>query len=385
MEVGVHVALGRQERHGAFASPRGPVVRGEHHVELAPPQVDGLGEVGGPGAGVAHLSPTDGEDVVEGVRRVLGRTQGPVVGEEEVHLRRCLGPGGHLEHDPHPVDDQLLARGGDVDGGRDQGGLAQRGRLPQAGPDLTGRPLGERRPVHVPGPAGHGRAGVHVLGHRVVHEPLGGDHLGAARGHVVVGDDPLHAAEVVDVGVGVDHGHHRPRTTVLGVEGERGGRRLPADQRVDDDHPGVTLDHAHDREVEPTELVDAGHHLEQPVLDQQLALPPQARVRRVGRRAVEEAVGVEVPDHPALRVADLALLAAGHEAVLGVVEVLGVVPRLGGGEGVDRGPGGGADGGGGRGGVGHEALLGIGAGRSGRAPPPPVSATGVGGSSPIVG
>ena len=45
VQVGVHVALHGQELDRPLTAPGGPVVRREHHVELAAPQVDRLGEV----------------------------------------------------------------------------------------------------------------------------------------------------------------------------------------------------------------------------------------------------------------------------------------------------------------------------------------------------
>ena len=54
VQVEVHVALHGQELDGALAAPGGPVVRREHHVELVAEQVDGLGQVVGPGMRVAH-------------------------------------------------------------------------------------------------------------------------------------------------------------------------------------------------------------------------------------------------------------------------------------------------------------------------------------------
>ena len=51
-----------------------------------------------------------------------------VVGEVEVHLRRGLGAGRHLELDAHPVDRELLPGVGDVDRRRDERGLARSAR-----------------------------------------------------------------------------------------------------------------------------------------------------------------------------------------------------------------------------------------------------------------
>ena len=215
----------------------------------------------------------------------------------------------------------------DVDRRRDQRRLTGRGGLAEAGADLSGRALLERGAVHVAGAAGHRGAGEDVLGDRVVHEALGGDHLDPPGLDVLLGDDPLHATEVVDVGVRVDHREDRALTAVLGVERERRRRGLLGDERVDDDHAGVALDDAHDRQVVAADLVDAGHDLEQAVLDQQLALAPQARIRGVRGWPVEERVSVEIPHDPTVSGTNLPDVAASDEASIGVVEVLHVVHR----------------------------------------------------------
>src|SRR6056297_684070 len=159
---------------------------------------------------------------------------------------------------------------------------------------------------------------------------------GIAGVDLVLADDALHPAEVVDVGVGVDHRPHRPVAAMLAVQRERGGCGLRADQRIDHDHAGVALDDGHDRQVEATELVDARAHLEQPVLDEQLPLPPQARVRRLGCFGVaHELVGIEVPHHASVSGSDLPLGRSADEAMAGVVEVLPIVHRQRRREGVD--------------------------------------------------
>ena len=58
---------------------------------------------------VAHLGASDRHQVVHVVRAVLRHAQPAAIGKEEVHLRRRLGLGRQLEHDPHAVDDELLA------------------------------------------------------------------------------------------------------------------------------------------------------------------------------------------------------------------------------------------------------------------------------------
>jgi hypothetical protein len=117
----------------------------------------------------------------------------------------------------------------------------------------------------------------------MLHEALGGEHRHASGVDVVLADDALDTAKVVDVGVGVDHRGYRPLAPMLPVEGERGSGGLLGDQRVDHDDAAVAFDEADVRQIMAAHLVDAGHDFVQPVLGQQLALAPQARVGGVGR------------------------------------------------------------------------------------------------------
>ena len=92
--------------------------------------------------------------------------------------------------------------------------------------------------------------------------------------------------------------------------------------------PRVALDQRHVGDVEPADLVDAGHHLEQAVLHVQPRLPPQAGVDGGGRLLLrQEAVGLETPDHAALRVRDPRMVDRAHEAARGIVEIRGVGKR----------------------------------------------------------
>ena len=119
--------------------------------------------------------------------------------------------------------------------GRDQGHRAERGGLAEAGADLAVGAALEQRPVHVAGAAAHRGAGEDVLADRVVEEAGRGEDRDPARLDLLGGDDALGAAEVVDVAVGVDQPGDRALAAVLAVEGERRGRGLGRDQRVDDD------------------------------------------------------------------------------------------------------------------------------------------------------
>ncbi len=110
------------------------------------------------------------------------------------------------------------------------------------------------------------------------------------------------AAPMVGVGVGEDHGGDRPLAAVLEVQLHRGARALDRGQGVDHDDALVALDQRHVGDVEAAHLVDTGHHFEQAVVHVEARLPPQARIDGRGRLLFgQEAVGLQAPDHPALR------------------------------------------------------------------------------------
>ena len=299
------------------------MVRGEHHVGLAAVQLDGLGQVPGPGVRVSDHRAAQRQQVVQVVRRVLGGAERALVREVEVHLRRRLGAGGELEDDPHPVDHFLLAGARDVQGGRDQRDRSGRGGQAEPGADLPGRAPGQLGAVHVDGAPGHRSARVDVLADRVLQEPGRGDDRDAGA----LGHHPAHAAEVVTVRVGVDDRRHRPVAAVLTVQAKGRGRALGRDQRVDDDDARVALDERDVRQVKATDLVDPVGDLEQPLLGAKLALPPQAGVGGIGARRVEERVRVAVPYHPAVSGLDHSRRQRGDEPALRVVEVGPVVER----------------------------------------------------------
>ena len=93
----------------------------------------------------------------------------------------------------------------------------------------------------------------------MVEEVLRGDdrHVGAGVHH------PEHAAEVVEVRMGVDHRGDRPVAAVLAVQRQPGRGHLGRNQRIDDDDPGLALDQGHVRQVDSAQLVDAVGDLEQ--------------------------------------------------------------------------------------------------------------------------
>ena len=170
MQVGVQVSLLPQEREDVLGAPGRPMVRGERDIGTHGEQVDRLGDVAGPDAGIADLRTPQGEEVVQVVGDVLGQAQHPTVREEEVHLRRRLGAGSELEDDPHTVEDFLLPRLGDVESRREKADGSLRSRRTQAHADAAGRSDGEACAAVVHAATQHRHTGVDVLRDGVLQE-----------------------------------------------------------------------------------------------------------------------------------------------------------------------------------------------------------------------
>ena len=134
-----------------------------------------------------------------------------------MHLGGRLGAGRHLELDLDAVDRVRLTGFADVDRRHDQGDLAGGADLAQPAAHLTLRSAVQHGAVHVGGPPRHRRAGVDVLLHRVLREVLGRDDRDLARVDVGLRRHAEHAAEVIDVAVGVDDGDDRPVPAVRAV------------------------------------------------------------------------------------------------------------------------------------------------------------------------
>ena len=298
------------------------MVLGEHHVGLGREPVARLVEVLGPGIGIAHLGAADRIDVVQVVGGVLGQVQRAQAGIEHVHLGRRLGVRRELEDHLDAVDGVQLDRLLDDLGRRDQRDGAARGDLAEPRVDLAARALRQQGAELEHGAADHRRAGQHVLLRHLLHEAVGGDDGDVAGLHLGLVDDAAHAAEMVDVGVAVDHRRHGLAAAMLPVELEAGARDLRGDQRIDDDEAAVALDDRHVGDVEAAHLVDAVGDLEQAVVHVEPGLAPQAGVDRVGGLlGGEEGVVLERVDDAAVGVAELDLGQRGDEAARGVLEV----------------------------------------------------------------
>ena len=194
------------------AAPGRPVMRGEGDLDLAAVPVDGLPAGTGPRCGdPGPPRPSESEEIVQVVGGVLRHAQRPALREVEISSRpgtRYLASSG-----PHrtPSISLLLAGVGYLQG---------RGTRPTDPVDVVAPrpaptcPVGLLRqcaPVHVDGPAGHRRPRIDVLRHGGLHEAVAGATIGTSVPLV----DPVDAAEVVPVGMGVDDRRHRTIAPVL--------------------------------------------------------------------------------------------------------------------------------------------------------------------------
>ncbi len=212
----------------------------------------------------------------------------------------------------------------DIDRRHDQRHFTEGRCLPETAPHLALRAALQHGPVHIRGPARHRGSGVDVLLHGVLGEVFRRDDRDLPRVDVGLRRHAEHTTEMVHMAVGVDDCDNRAVAAVRSIKRERGGRGLGADQRVDDDDPGVTFDEADVGQVESTDLIDPLDNFVEALLGAQLALPPQAGVYCVRRIAVQERVNIVVPHHSSVGRLDDAGFQRPDEAPIGVVEVRGV-------------------------------------------------------------
>ena len=297
VDEGIHIALVGQVVADGRTAPSGPVMLGEHHLGLLAVAHQRLVQVMGPHFRIAHQGPAQRQYVVLHMGGVLGHAQCPERREINVHFRRRLGARGQLELHLHAAQGHALQRLADFERRRDEAdsGIG-RHALAQSGIHLASRPTGQGGAVHVLGAAFHGRSGQHVFADGMFEEPLGRDDLDFASLDVRLVDHPAHAAEMVDVRVGVDHRGHRLARTVLEVQFEARLGGLHGKQRIDHDQPVLPLDDGHVGQVQAAKLVDALGDLEQPGDVVQLSDAPQARVYRGrGLRRFQKSILGQVP------------------------------------------------------------------------------------------
>jgi hypothetical protein len=222
-----------------------------------------------------------------------------------------------------------LAFGASLDdsvGGREIGDrrAARRGDA-DAAADLSDRPVVQESAEGVRRASCHRVAGDDVLADGVLVEGPDGawrDDRDLARSDLVGVDDALHAAVVVDVGVGVDDGGDRLVTHVLAEQGQPLGGGLDAAGAVDDDQPVLSVDDGQAGDVVVPDLVEAGHDLEEPAAGDELGLPPQAGLDRGRRLRIfsDELLPGRVEDHVAVGTREWPRQ-RGDEPATGVLEI----------------------------------------------------------------
>ncbi len=182
---------------------------------------------------------------MHGVRDVFGHAQGAALRKKKVHFGRGFRAGGQLEFDFQTVYDHYLAGVGDVVGRLDQRRNIGRSRLPQTSTHLPRRVFGQQVAIHVAGAAAHHVTGDDIFADGVLHEMLRSDNLCLAGFNVGRINDPLDAAPVIDVAVGIDDGDNRFAAQVLIDQPQARLDRARGHQRVDNDIAAVGFDDAH--------------------------------------------------------------------------------------------------------------------------------------------
>ena len=324
----VEVALLADHGVDPLLSPHRPVVLAAHRIGLAAPHLQGLAEIFRPRQRVAHVGATERQQIVEVVRAVLRQVQQLVARNEEMHFRRGLGVRRHLEFEFDPVDAAPVSGRHDQIGRPQQRHRAHRHRLAEAAIDLSARALGQQRPELILRAPQHRRAGDDVFRNRVLHEQVGRDDRNLAAGQRLLIEHAARAAPMVGMGVGEDDGRHRPLAAMLEIQRHRGARAFDRGQRIHHDDAAVALDQRHVGDVEAAHLIDAGHDFEQPVVHVEPRLPPQARIhRRRGFGFGQKAIGLEAPDHPALRRRNARMVQRAEKAARRLVEIARIGKR----------------------------------------------------------
>ncbi len=258
---------------------------------------------------------------MHGVRGVLGRVEQLEPRHKDQHLGGRFRAGRHLELELDAIDRACLA--GFFHGvvWLDQAEITARCGFAQPGIDLSARAGRQHGAVLIQRAASHGVAGKDVLGHGFLKEAGRGDHLDFAAPDIGFVDHALHAAVVIRVAMGVDHGDHRLLRPMLEIEIQCGAGGFPGHQHVDQDDARIAFHNSHVRQIESAHLIHAVRHLEEVVEHVQLCDAPQAWVDGVRRLALQELVLVQVPARAAVVRRESTARDGPHETAMGVVEV----------------------------------------------------------------
>ena len=173
--------------------------------------------------------------------------------------------------------------------------------------------------IHVACPALHGRPGQHVFAGGLLHETAG-----CNDGHVIGKGlaQAADAAEMINVAVGDQHRRDRPWLQVLHGEGPGGLGGLRIGQGIDHNPTLLAANQRHIGEVEAPQLIDAGNDLEQGRDAMHVGLAPQTGMHAVRSGAVDEVIGRDVPDPPAVFPRDDQVIRASDQPATGGVHAI---------------------------------------------------------------
>ena len=306
--------------------PDRPVMRGVQHLGHTSPLHADIAQVLRPVVRAADCGAPQRVDVVDGETGIFGNGERLVLGDVEEHLRGSLGIGGQDELEFETVDHFLLTSLRDQVCRQRERRIALRRVETQPAGQVPRRPTLNQHAVLVARKARFTVTADHGFVESGGGESLRRKHLDLAGVDVGFGDDPQHAAVMVDMAVREDDGHNRLLGTVLEVEAKGSLRHFLAHERIHDDDAGVALDERDVRDVHPAYLIDAIGHLEQagvPLHD--LGLTPQARIDRGRRRSVagKEIEIREIPDDCSLGVLDHTIVGEwGDETLRRKIETL---------------------------------------------------------------
>ena len=326
VDVLVEIPLLFEEVDNLFMAPDGPVVAGKVDVGCSE-AVDGLIDVAAPFKGVAHLGTAQGVKVVHVVGDDFGPAEGVERREIEGQFGRRFRFGRKLEDEAHPVDHDFLGRAIHLVGRRQNAELAEGNGLAQPRIHIGARRSRQVAAELVGGASSHGDTGNNVFAGRFGHEAFGGDDRYLALGGLGGRNDAQYTAEMIDMAVGKDDGHHGAVGEVLHGKGQGGGGGFPGGEGIDDDPTGCACDEGHVGEIETAQLVDAGGDFEQTVDVVQLRLTPQTGIDAGRRGAINETESIHVPNGRSCGVFHLQMRRRRHQPAPGVLEIPPIVER----------------------------------------------------------
>ena len=245
-----------------------------------------------------------------------------------MHLRRRFAVGRHLEFKFEAIEGAFVTRRHDEIGRTQQGHRARSHRLAQTAIDLSAHALCQEWSELILRAPQHRGTGDDVFRNRMLHEEIGRNDRDFAARHRLIIEHAARATPMVGMGVGKDDSGHRASAAMSKIELHRGAGAFDRGQRIHHDDAVLALDQRHVGNIEAANLIDARHHLENPVIHVEARLPPQTRVNGRGRfRVGKKTIGLEAPDYPALRGSDPRIFHRAEKAARCILEIARVRER----------------------------------------------------------